>query len=524
MAMKELVYPRMFFPAMERCAKKVGVIDGEYQTTFNQHQERVLRLAHALENQLGLGPRDRFAVMAVNGHEYLELYHAAFLGAGVINPLNLRLAGPELDYIVRDSGTEVVFVDAHFHEVFTRAMAESDSKSPIRKLVLIGEGDQGCDIGYEDLLAAAQPVAPAEPEEEDPVVLMYTGGTTGLPKGVLVSQRAEMLNCYHVQMRFDRLNEGEVSLMQTPMFHAASIIGILATPGAGGVLVTIPMFDPGRVLDEIEKHGVTQTTMVPTMIGMVMAHPEFRPERLASLQSLTYGASPMPAALLEKLLELYPEMDISQGYGMTESSSVLTFLGPEEHRQGGDVLRSVGRPLTGIVLQIQDEEGNQVATGEVGEVCAKGGNYMDRYWNKEEETAEAFRGGWYHTGDAGYLDEDGYLYLVDRVKDMIVTGGENVYSSEVENAISTHPAVAQVAVIGIPHDLWVEQVHAIVVTKPGAECTAEEIQEHARGTIAGYKVPKSVEFRSEPLPLSGAMKVLKRELRKPYWEGAGRKI
>ncbi len=524
--MKELIYHRQFLPALERWPDKVAVIDGDYQATFSQHGDRVLRLASALESQLGVSRKDRFAVMAVNCHQYLELYHAAYLGAGVINPLNLRLAGKELDYIVRDSGTEVVFVDQHFAEMFDKAMKASGD-SPIRKTVLIGEGDGPCDLRYEDLLASATPEIPSEPEEDDPVVLMYTGGTTGLPKGVLVSQRAEMLNCYHCAMAFSRFKETEVSLMQTPMFHAASMVGVLATPFSGGTIVTLPMFEPGVVLDLIEKHSVTSTTMVPTMIGMMVNHPEFRPERIQSLEALTYGASPMPSALLDRLLEMLPDLELYQGYGMTESSSVLTVLGNEEHRIGGARLRSVGRPVQGVILSIQDEEGNLLPTGERGEVCAKGGNYMTAYWNKTEATEEAFRGGWYHTGDAGYLDEGGYLFLVDRVKDMIVSGGENVYSSEVENAISGHPAVLQVAVIGIPDETWGEAVHAIVVPQPGVEITettAEEIIAFARESIAGYKVPKSIDFRQEPLPLSGAMKVLKRELREPYWAGHDKRI
>jgi long-chain acyl-CoA synthetase len=209
---------------------------------------------------------------------------------------------------------------------------------------------------------------------------------------------------------------------------------------------------------------------------------------------------------------------------MTESASVLTALRPEDHREGGELLRSAGRALPGVVLTIQDEQGNVLPTRHTGEVCARGGNYMQKYWKKPQETEEAFRGGWYHTGDAGYLDERGYLYLVDRVKDMIVSGAENVYSSEVEQAISSHPAVAQVAVIGIPDDTWGEAVHAIVVPHAGQTPAAEEIIEHARCAIAGYKLPKSVEFRTEPLPLSGAMKVLKRELRAPYWRGRSRSV
>src|SRR4029077_3275580 len=260
------------------------------------------------------------------------------------------------------------------------------------------------------------------------------------------------------------------------------------------------------------------------MIGLMLSHPDFRPEQLASLEILTYGASPMPAALLEKVLALSPDLQVYQGYGMTESAAVLTSLGPEEHRRGGARLRSAGRSLRGVVLSIQDEDGAALPTGETGEVCARGGNFMTEYWNKPDATEESFRGGWYHSGDAGYLDDQGYLFLVDRVKDMIVTGGENVYSVEVENAIATYPGVAQVAVIGIPSETWGEAVHAIVVPKDGVTLTEDEILEPARKTIAGFKVPKSVAFRTEPLPLSGAMKVLKRDLRAQYWEGHDRAV
>jgi long-chain acyl-CoA synthetase len=213
-----------------------------------------------------------------------------------------------------------------------------------------------------------------------------------------------------------------------------------------------------------------------------------------------------------------------QGYGMTEASPLLTMLDADDHRAGGALLRSAGRALPGVVLSIQDDDGNARPPGKTGEVCAQGGNFMHRYWKKPAETEEAFRGGWYHTGDAGYIDEKGYLFLVDRVKDMIVTGGENVYSIEVENAVGSHPAVAQVAVIGIPHETWGETVHAIVVFHAGRTATEEDLLAHARQSAASYKLPKSFEFRAQPLPLSGAMKVLKRELRAPYWEGKARRV
>jgi long-chain acyl-CoA synthetase len=332
-----------------------------------------------------------------------------------------------------------------------------------------------------------------------------------------------MLNMYHVALAW-RISPEEVYLHQTPMFHAASMSGVVGVPALGGVSVFVPLFDPAAVMDAIEQHKVTMTVMVPTMIGMLMAHEAFEPERLDSLVRLTYGASPMPAALLDTLLKAFPTLDIFQGYGMTESAAVLTVLGPDEHRAGGACLRSAGQPLRGVTLSIQDPDGKPVATGVTGEVCARGGNFMREYWNRPDATAETFRGGWYHTGDAGYVDERGYLFLVDRVKDMIVTGGENVYSIEVENAIASHPDVAQVAVIGIPDERWGEAVHAIVVPRPGTHPTEAGIIAHARESIAGYKVPKSVEIREEPLPLSGAMKVLKKDLRAPYWEGHERAV
>ena len=252
--------------------------------------------------------------MAANCHQYLELYHAAYLGAGIINPLNLRLAGKELDYIVRDSGTEVAFVDRHFAAAFDQAMNAAGGKSPIRRTVLIGEGgaESPHDLRYEELLAACEPEVPDEPEEDDPVVLMYTGGTTGLPKGVSVSQRAEMLNWYHLAMVFP-IGEEQVFLMPTPIFHAASMIPILALPALGGTLVIAPRFEPEEAMQLIERHQVTRTGLVPTMVGMILNHPNFRPERLASLDSLVYGASPMPEALLTRLMTLLPERRAGPG-------------------------------------------------------------------------------------------------------------------------------------------------------------------------------------------------------------------
>lgn len=519
--MDELIYHRQLLPVAERMPDKVAYFDGAYEATHGQHIERVLRVTDGLARQLNVGPNNRFAVMALNSHEYLELYHAAFLGSGVINPLNLRLAPKELEFILQDSGTRVCFVDRHFAPLIEKVRGELDLDHVV--LIADGAGDVAHDVTYEDVVAAGEATVPSEPAENDLSILMYTGGTTGLPKGVLIDNRALMLDLYKIATIWG-INESFVYLHQTPMFHAASLGGVLGVPAAGGTTTFVPMFDPAAVLDVTERHSVTMTVMVPTMIAMLLNHPDFKVERLESMRVLTYGASPMPTALVERLLDLFPEMDIYQGYGMTENCGLLTALGPDEHRLGGDLLRSAGRPVPGAVVAIQDADGKPVAPGETGEVCARSGNFMRGYWNRTEETDHAFQGGWYHTGDAGYLDERGYLFLVDRVKDMIVTGGENVYSAEVENALNRHPAVDQVAVIGIPSEQWGEAVHAIVVLKSGASVDDDELKAWCRERVAGFKVPKSFEYRDEPLPLSGAMKVLKRELRAPYWEGRERTI
>ena len=517
--MKDLVYHRFLLPSAARHADQTAVIDGAYTATYEEHLERVLRLANGMRTEMNMGKGDRFAVLALNSHEYLELYHAGFLGAGMINPLNLRLAPKELEHILADSGTKVAFVDAPFAHLIHRVKEAAG----VEKVVLMGSGDVDHDLTLEDLITAGQPIVPDEPDEDDAVILMYTGGTTGRPKGVVISNRAAVLNLYKVLGEVE-IDERQTYLHQTPMFHAASFPGVLGIPATGGKSTIIGMFDPGPILDIVERDQVTITVMVPTMVQMLLDHPAFRPERLASLQTLVYGASPMSTALLERVLALSPDLQVIQVYGMTENCAVLTMLTPDDHRSGGDLLRSAGRPVIGSVVSVQGPDGNILPTGESGEVCARAGNFMTEYWNRPEQTEAAFAAGWYHTGDAGYLDDQGYLFLIDRVKDMIVSGGENVYSAEVENAIASHAGVSEVAVVGIPSERWGEAVHAIVVPAKGAEPTEDELKAWCRDRIAAYKVPKSWSFRAEPLPLSGALKVLKRQLRAPFWEGQDRAV
>ncbi|GAA0629945.1 long-chain fatty acid--CoA ligase [Sporichthya brevicatena] len=518
--MKELVFPRTLLPTWRQRADEVGFVNavtGE-QRTFGEHADRVSRLCDAVATKLGVGPRDRVAVLSMNSMEYLELWHAGFLGAFVVNPLNLRFSPDELTYVLRDAESTVCFVDSHFAPVVEKIREAAG----LKHVVLIGGGDGTADMRYEELLADTGNRWPEVPEEDDLAVVMYTGGTTGKPKGVMLDQRAEVLNQYHIAMSIP-WERGDTYIISTPMFHGATMLGVVGASMFGVPVVVQPMFDPAGFLTACETYNCTVTVLVPTMIGMVLTHPEFAPERISSLKRLIYGASPMPKALLQKLLALLPDTQIIQGYGMTEAATVLTFFHDEDHREGSR-LGSCGRALPGIEIKVVDAEGNDLPPGEAGEVYARGGNFMQGYLKLPEETAKAFRDGWYASGDVGYLDEAGYLFLVDRAKDMIISGGENIYSVEVENAIASHPEVLQVAVIGIPHETWGEAVHAICVLKEGATLTAEDVIEHARKSIGGYKVPRSVDFRTEPLPLSGAMKVLKKDLRAPFWAGQDRAI
>ncbi len=514
--MKELIYHRLFLPAAETFGPRPAVHDGSYGASFASHAARVLRLADAMRRELGLAGDDRFAVLSANSHEYIELYHAAFLGAAVINPVNVRLADPELGHVIAHSGARVLFADATFATRAAAIIERLGADSPVERVVLIGDArDVAGAVRYDELVAAGEERVPAEPDEDDVPMLMYTGGTTGLPKGVVLSQRASMLNLYHLAMVSGlAFSDDAVYLHHTPLFHVTGTNSALSAAAYGTEGVVLPGFDPELLMQACERHGVTETVLVPTMMAMILNSPGFRPERLRSLRRIGYGGAPMPSALLDRMRAISPGVEFLQGYGMTEAAAALTFLTARDHERDEQTLRSVGRALPGVQLRICDGDGTEVPRGHVGEVCVRAGNLMSGYWRDPEATARVFRHGWYRTGDLGRLDEGGYLHLVDRADDMIITGGENVYSLEVENALATHPAVAQVAVIGVPHDTWGQQVHAIVVLRPGHTATPHELAEHARTSVARYKVPKSFEIRTEPLPVSAAMKPLKRALRR----------
>ncbi|MFK7907784.1 MAG: class I adenylate-forming enzyme family protein, partial [Chitinophagales bacterium] len=356
--------------------------------------------------------------------------------------------------------------------------------------------------------------------------IFYTGGTTGFPKGAMLTH-SNLWSSAIALVTLIGLKEEDRVLHAAPMFHLAD--GALTQGGmlAGSTHVFIPMFTPAGTISAISKYKASHALLVPVMIQMVINDSSIKDADLSSLRFILYGASPISEAVLVRAMNTFSQADFAQGYGQTELAPLATMLSPAYHVTEGPKagkLKSAGQAIPCVEIKIADEDGNALESGKIGEIAVRGPNAMLGYWNKPEETAVSLRNGWVHTGDAGYMDEEGFVFLVDRVKDMIVSGGENVYSAEVENAVSNHPAVEQVVVIGIPSEEWGEQVHAEIILKEGQTTTEESIIAKTKEYIANYKCPRSVSFRTEPFPLSGAGKLLKREVRKVYWEGKDRQI
>ncbi|MDP6344296.1 MAG: long-chain-fatty-acid--CoA ligase [Alphaproteobacteria bacterium] len=491
--------------------------------SWGQFADRVARLAAGLV-EIGVEPGDRVAILALNSDRYLEFFFAVPWAGGVFVPINTRLAPPEVAYWLNDSGAEVLFVDDNFTAMLEPLRGKIDG---VRRFVYLGDGavPDGL-VHYESLIDGRAAMADAGRRGDDLAGIFYTGGTTGVSKGVMLSHTNLMFNALNVTplMHFNRWTNW---LHAAPMFHLADGTGTFAVVLAAGGHCFIPGFEPLAALRAIQQYRPTDTVFVPTMVNMIVNHPQVADFDISSLQRVIYGASPMPAAVIERALQLMPEIRFVHGYGQTESSPFLTALDPEfleREDPSAEKRASIGHSAAAVEVRVLDENDQEVAPGVVGEICARGMNVMQGYWNKPELTAETLRNGWLHTGDGGYMDADGCLFIVDRVKDMIITGGENVYSAEVENAIHQHAAVAECAVIGVPDDTWGERVHAIVRCKDDASVDAEALIAHCHQLIANYKCPRSVDFVDQPLPLSGAGKILKTELRKPFWDGKAKQV
>jgi acyl-CoA synthetase (AMP-forming)/AMP-acid ligase II len=500
-----------------------ATIFGDRRRSWAEFQDRVARFAGALRS-LGVGAGDRVAILALNSDRYLEYFAAVPWAGGVLVPLNIRWSVAENVYSLNDCGASVLLVDDAFVKMAGPIAAGANS---VRHLVYLGQGDVPDNmLSYERLIETSAPVPDAGRSGEELAGIFYTGGTTGFPKGVMLPHRGLWASAAAL-VNDVGLDRDTVYLHAAPMFHLADGAMSMAALLTGGVHVMIPAFNPEQVLAAAQQHRVTHLLLVPTMIHLTVTHPKLAEADLSSVQHLLYGASPIPEALLIQAMRALPRCRFVQAYGQTELSPVATILPSDYHVLDGPKagkLASAGRAAICNEIEIVDAEGIEVPRGVVGEVRVRGPNTMLGYWNKPKETAAALRDGWVYTGDAARMDEEGFVYIVDRVKDMIVSGGENVYSTEVENAVAKHAAVSQCAVIGIPDQKWGEAVHALVILKQGQRVSPQEIIDHCHMLIAGYKCPRSVEFRTELFPLSGAGKVLKRELRKPYWEGRSRQV
>jgi long-chain acyl-CoA synthetase len=467
--------------------------------THAELHERVRRLVGALR-AMDLGEGARVAVVGPNCHRYLELYLAVPAGGFVLVPLNARHTERELRYAIEDSGATLLFATAEY-----RAL-----EGCVERLIELPGG-------YDSMLAASAAGSWGSIREDCLAGLFYTGGTTGAAKGVMLTHGNLVANALHFMACWPFTPQTRW-LVVSPMFHAAGTIGVLATVWAGGCHVILPGFDPGAVLDTIERERVTATLVVPTMMAALADEQERRPRDVSSLRWLSHGSSPVGTSVLRRTAAAFPNASLLHIYGLTETAPILTLLPDEQLLLDSPQARSCGRPAIGIELKIvENAGGRRLPPAEIGEVQARGANVSAGYWNKREATERALATGWLSTGDLGYLDETGHLFLVDRARDVIVSGGENVYCTEVEEALYSHPAVREAAVFGIPDERWGEAVHAVVV--PRSEISEEELLLHCRRLIAAYKVPKQVELTSEPLPKSGAGKILKRRLREPFWEG-----
>jgi long-chain acyl-CoA synthetase len=474
--------------------------------------------------QLGMGPGDRVGILSLNSDRYLELYFAVWWGGGVVVPVNTRWSAGEIAHSLDHCDARLLAVD----ETFAPSICELSERSrSLRTIVHAADGPTPSGMfDYEQLIVDHGPIADSLRCDDDLAALFYTGGTTGFPKGVMLSH-TNLYSGALIGLIEGVAKENDIGLHAAPMFHLADGSFSLMLTLRGCTHVIVAGFQPERVLEIIQNERISCLVLAPTMIQMLVEHPRLPTYDLGSLQTIFYGASPISEALLERAVARQPRASFFQAYGQTEMSPIVSILRPEFHTEEGRRLgkvRSAGRAAMCVEVKIVSTSNSELPRGEVGEIAARGPGVMQGYWNDPEQTSTALRNGWVHTGDCAYMDEDGFIFVVDRVKDMIVSGGENVYSAEVENAIALHPSVAMCAVIGIPDSHWGEAVHALVVCKPGAAAVdTDGIKAHCHGLIAGYKCPRSVEFR-DSLPITGTGKVLKNALREPYWRDQPRRV
>jgi len=490
--------------------------------------QEVDRLANRFANSLlaqGLKKGDRFTYISLNSIDMVIMYYGAAKVGVVPVPLNYRLAPREVLYIVNDSGSKLVFSQTEFSEGVDAVRDELENVQTI--IHLDGSDDKEGWRSYDNWLISDDSNPCAHVTDTDQLYQMYTSGTTGLPKGVMSNHYSVCENILAGILFSGMELSCERSLIVAPMYHVAAAVTAMLVIARGGFLVIVDAFEPVNVVNKLESEKISIVTLVPAMIQACLVHvPDLGSRDFSSLRRITYGASPIAKEVLVNAMEKFG-CEFSQGFGMTELSCLATGLSPEDHIRAvnsePELLTSAGRAVLGTDVRIADENDQEVPFGTVGELQVRGPQLMTGYWNKPDATAETLKGGWMHTGDAARMDKNGYIYIQDRVKDMIVSGGENIYPAEVENALFQHPTVADAAVIGIPSEQWGESVLAFLVLHGDAKPETEELIEFCRSHLAGYKLPRHVEF-VDILPRNASGKVLKNQLREPYWEGIERKV
>jgi acyl-CoA synthetase (AMP-forming)/AMP-acid ligase II len=499
--------------------EKTALIEGNHRLTFSELDIKTNVVAHALARE-GTQPGAVVAFVGKNSIPFFEILFGASKAGCTVLPLNWRLAPAELGPIVNDALPALIFVDKEFEPLVNKVLDATEQRC---KVVVFDStaADSGLAAWCADV-PRSDPGLPADPQAI--ALLMYTSGTTGRAKGVQMTHQglSYMRLCESLEPTM-QWREDDVLLMVLPNFHLLGASLPIQSLYNGSTVSIMPMFEPGKLLDLIQRDRPTILVLAPTVIQMILDQPAAKNTDFSSVRLTMYAGSPISAQLLKRAL-VEMKCEFMQFYGATESLGAITILRPSQHDLiNEEKLKACGTPLPLIELRVTDPEGREVPDGGIGEFHVRSPAMFIGYRNQAEASAAALKGGWYHTGDAGFRDTDGLLYIVDRVKDMIVSGGENVYSSEVEQALVKHPAVAMTAVVGAPDPRWGEKVVAVVVLRPGAKATAEELSLHCRGLIAGYKVPKEIAF-AEALPISATGKVLKRVLRDDLWKDHGRAV
>ncbi len=501
---------------------KTAYVDGDRRIDWARLNERACRLAQFLL-AAGVGRGDRVASISCDCIELVEVVVACAKIGAVRVGVNHRYAPREIEHILDDSGARVVFVQAALAERFA-GIASNLSASPL----LVGfDGAHPFAVGYEGALGEHPAIEPhIAVDDDDPGYIFYSSGSTGRPKGVVATWRQVIDSLCHIALN-EGSSRGDVWLHTMPAGGIPLLI-IMRAIYHGATCVIMRRWDPEEACALIERERVTRTLVVPTMLVSLIHHQEVRRRDVRSLRQIIYGAAPCTPASIRLTMDVFPGVELLQMYGATEATGMATMLFPEDHREAlrtgeHDILASAGKPLPYMDVEVADELGNAVASGEVGEVLIKGSLVTPGYWNAPQLTAEAVRDGWLHTGDMGRFDDRGYLYLVDRKKFMIVSGGYNIYPVEVENALARHPAVKEVAVVGVPDDRWGEAVKAVVTLRPGQRPSETELLRFCRTGIAGYKAPKSIDFVDD-FPRNAVGKLDKRALREQYWANTERRI